>query len=523
LIAFGLSSVISSVVGLNGNESSLNCVSFFQSFGLIWMVGMFRLFVLSLVFLGVSAALATPTFKSCEIEGPGSEVMCCDLDGGGLYDLVLLDGLNLSIFFQNSTQGFDRKPQQQFQLDGRPSLVWPARLGKKSESLLVMTSDGVTEFDFIDQTNQPARQEIIRQKTIIPEMMDETNAMYFPLSANTGGDWPLLLVPVADGGLQVWQHRDTWRQAQFIGNAMDASVTPSIENPGYDQSFTLSVSIGDVNHDGKDDLMLMRHTGGNEIYTLYLQDTNGLFNLAPALIYTNTDDWHTLLAWMDINRDGRLDLIKSTTSDEPSFVPGLSSGRVMVAVYLADQRGRIPAIPTQVFRKTDWSGNLPMVDVDGDGFMDLVLGDIPIDSREGARNMITAARFNLNLRFHFFRPGAGFSSDTDYQRTVPIYFGHALGWNPGDRLYSDQLLSLSGDFNGDGKKDLLVRDQSDKISVYFFNSRETGFSPGADLEFPYPEQMDWWQIKDLNGDGISDLIVKVKSQDLFRIFISQGK
>jgi hypothetical protein len=35
--------------------------------------------------------------------------------------------------------------------------------------------------------------------------------------------------------------------------------------------------------------------------------------------------------------------------------------------------------------------------------------------------------------------------------------------------------------------------------------------------------MDWWQIKDLNGDGISDLIVKLKDRDLFRVFISQGK
>jgi hypothetical protein len=480
-------------------------------------------FALGIAFFGVSTAFATPTFKSCEMEGPGSDIICCDLKGDGLNDLALLDGIHLSIFFQNSTQGFDRKPQQQFQLDGRPSLVWPARLGKKTESLLMMTSDGVTEFDFTNQTSPPARQEIIRQKTIVPEVMDETNAMYFPLSANTGGDWPLLLVPVADGGLQVWQHRDTWRQAQFIRNAMDASVTPSVENPGYDQSFRLSVSIGDVNHDGRDDLMVMRHADGDEIYSLYLQDTNGLFTLDPALIYTNTDDWHTTLAWMDINRDGRLDLIKSTASDEPSFVPGLPSGKVLVAVYLADQRGRIPAEPTQVFRKRDWSGNLPMVDVDGDGFMDLVLGDIPIDSRDGARNMITAAKFNLSLRVHFFRPDAGFSSDTDYQRTVPVYFGHALGWSLGDRLYSDQLVSLNGDFNGDGKKDLLVRDESDKISVYFFNSRETGFSPRADLEFPCPGQIDWWQVRDLNGDGLSDLIVKIKGQDLYRVFISQGK
>jgi hypothetical protein len=105
-------------------------------------------FVVGIALLGVSTAFATPTFKSCEIEGSGSDLICCDLNGDGLDDLVLVDGVDLSIYFQNSTQGFERKPQQHFQLDGRPSLVWPGRLGKKGESLLMMTSDGVTEFDF---------------------------------------------------------------------------------------------------------------------------------------------------------------------------------------------------------------------------------------------------------------------------------------------------------------------------------------------------------------------------------------
>lgn len=486
-------------------------------------LGILSVRLLGIALLGISTVLAAPTFKSCQIEGMGSDILCCDLNGDGLDDLALLNGRDLSLFFQNSTQGFEREPQQRFQLDGRPSLVWPARLGKKSESILMMTSDGVTEFDFTNETSPPARREIIRQETIVPEAMDETNAMYFPLSANTGGEWPLLLVPVAGGSLEVWRHQDVWRQAQIITNVMDTSVTPSIQNPGYDQSFRLSLSIGDVNHDGRDDLMMMRHAGGNEIYSLYLQNTGGLFSLDPALIYTNTDDWRTTLAWMDINRDGRPDLIKSTISDEPSFVPGIQSGKVLVAVYMADQYGRIAATPTQVFRKSDWSGYLPTVDVNGDGYMDLVLGGIPIDSRDGVRNMITAKKFKLNLRLYCFRPGSGFLADPDYQRTVPVYFGRDLGWNADNRLYFDTLISLNGDFNGDGKKDLLVRDDSDTISVYFFNSRETGFSARADLEFPCPEETDWWQIRDLNGDGISDLIVKLKGQDVFRIFISQGK
>jgi hypothetical protein len=246
-------------------------------------------------------------------------------------------------------------------------------MGRKAESLLAMTCDGVTEFNFTNQTGPPSRQQIIRQPTVIPSVLDEAPLLSLPLSAETGTDWPLILVPVT-GGLQVWQHGDAgWRLAQFIEHAVDARIQPSMTNPGYTRSFGLSLCLSDVNGDGRDDLMVMRTLPDrSQVYTLYLQDARGLFNLEPALVYTNRDDWRTTLAWYDINHDGRLDVIKSTISDEPSFVPGLQSGKVIVAAYLADEHGRIPASPQQVFRKSDWSAFLPMVDVDGDGYLDLV-------------------------------------------------------------------------------------------------------------------------------------------------------
>jgi hypothetical protein len=35
--------------------------------------------------------------------------------------------------------------------------------------------------------------------------------------------------------------------------------------------------------------------------------------------------------------------------------------------------------------------------------------------------------------------------------------------------------------------------------------------------------MDWWEINDLNGDGVSDLIIKSEKRNAFWIFISQSK
>src|SRR5258706_4291387 len=132
------------------------------------------------------SAFSKPTFNSSLIEGKGSEIILCDLDGDHLKDAVLVDGLNLSIFYQDSKQGFTRAPQQQYRLDDHPSVVYPARLGRDAESLLVMTSEGVTELYFTNRTAPPTRQQIIKQQTILPEALDDPQVMNFPLAAATG-------------------------------------------------------------------------------------------------------------------------------------------------------------------------------------------------------------------------------------------------------------------------------------------------------------------------------------------------
>ena len=114
--------------------------------------------------------------------------MICDLDGDGLKDLVLMDDLNLSIFYQDPKRGFTREPQQTYRLEPRPCLVWAARLGGPAESLLVMTSDGVTELCFTNRTGPPAIRQIIRQPTVVPAAAESTNAIFVPLSVETGGD-----------------------------------------------------------------------------------------------------------------------------------------------------------------------------------------------------------------------------------------------------------------------------------------------------------------------------------------------
>jgi hypothetical protein len=476
--------------------------------------------VLLIIFLmACSSARAKPKFIASEVGGRGSELMICDLDGDGLKDLVLMDDTNLSIFYQDPKLGFTREPQQTLRLEPRPCLVWTAKLGGPAGSLLVMTSDGVSEFNFTNRTGPPAIRQIIKQPTIVPEAMDATdgmNTIYFPLSVKTGGGWPLLLVPAADG-LQVWEHHDGWHQAQVISNAIEASLHLSVTDSGYTRSLGFDLSVGDVNGDGRDDLMVRRSNGWTNTYRLYLQQTNGRFPLEPAFTCADKVEPFSWLCWTDLNRDGKVDLIKGVWLNEPSFIPAVPSGKVLVSTYIADERGRIPAEPQQVFRKYDWMSVVPVVDVDGDGYPDLVLGYSHIEDKEDLRKMITSKKLAYNLGFYFHRPGAGFPKEADCQRNVVIHLDRDRAEMPeGLHQLFGRYVKVGGDFNGDGKTDLLVRDHSDDISVYFFISREKGFSPEPDLRFSCPEPVDEWQVADLNDDG-----VKLAKQKGYRIFISQ--
>ncbi len=480
--------------------------------------------VLCLASLASGFAAAKPRFNASEIAGPCAELLFYDLDGDRLKDAVLVDGLNLTVFYQDAKHGFSREAQQKYRLDDKPSAVWASRLGGAAESLLVMTSEGVAELCLTNPSAPPAFRQIIRQRTVIPNALDEPMVMHFPLSANTGGDWPLVLVPTEDT-LQVWQHRKDWTQVQSIPRALDTHLWPSLSNPGYTRSFGLSLGLGDLNGDGRDDLIFLRNEVlGLQTYVVYLQTTNGSFATEPTLTHEAKFDWRDWHCWTDINRDGKVDLLKSTWLEEPWFLPGTWSSKVVAGVFLADGQGHLPAQPQQVLRKNDWLAAIPVEDLDGDGFPDLVMGSSPFDSREGMRKMITAKEVDYTLRFFFFRAGSGYSAEADCRRDLVIHLNRrSLEVSFTRRNYFENFVKFTGDFDGDGKRELLVKDEGNRISVYRFISRQVGFSQHADVAFKCSDPVGSLEVTDLNGDGISDLVVQFADQSAFKVFISESK
>ncbi len=479
-----------------------------------------------------SAADARPKFRPSVIEAPGSQLLACDLDGDRLKDLVLLDGPKISVFYQNPGRGFPPQPQLRYSIEDKPALVWAARLGPGPESLLLMTSDGVTALLLTNRNGPPARRQIIQRRTLVPQATSEAASqqsardpqgiIVCSMSARTAAEWPLLLVPV-DGGLEVWRHRQDWERGQTLSGALETHNWPQTQPVGYTRSSRFSISASDVDGDGREDLMTRVNAApGTQLFTLYRQTPEVQFGPEPVMTCRNDVGRGAWLCWIDLNGDGRIDLIKSAQSADSWFFPGTRTGKVMAGLHFADERGHVPAEPQQMFRKDDSMAALPVLDVDGDGYPDLVLGSAPFDSREGLRKMITTRQIEVNLGFHFCRPGTGFGKEPDCRARVLIKLDeHAVFLSQSLQEYFERCVNCGGDFNGDGRKDLLARDQSGQASVHFFISREKGFSRKEDLTFACPEAIHWLQPEDLNGDGVSDLIIKTQKRNVCRVFTSQ--
>jgi len=476
-------------------------------------------FALAFALFGPTAHSAV-RFTESEIrtDAEPEEIQFTDLNGDGRADLLAIEKTNLVIAFQ-APSGTFLTNQLRYPI-AKPSLVWPTKFGTSGPaSVLLMTADGVIELLFTNR--MPQARDLIKQPTLLPAEVDKPSLRFFCFT-DLNQNHPFLVLPM-NTGLQIWQlNGENWTNTQTLERGFTTDFIPAPRIPGYSLSLDLDLAIADVNGDGRDDLMFRRdELRDRESYALYLQTATGQFELQPTLSQTNKHALEVWRCWRDLNKDGKPDLVQGTWLNEPWFVPGFRSGKVLVGIYLADTQGQLPRSPSFSFRKNDWAPAVPLIDLDGDGFPDLILGYGLFDSRDGLRRMIMTKQVDFKLKFYFWRPGVGYPKEADCQRDLLVRVDRSmleLGWQRGD---FERFVNLSGDFNGDGKRDLVIRDRSDQVSVYFFQSREKGFSAEPSLTFHCADPIQSIQVQDLNGDGISDLILRVQKRDTLKTFISE--
>jgi hypothetical protein len=225
---------------------------------------------------------------------------------------------------------------------------------------------------------------------------------------------------------------------------------------------------------------------------------------------------------VDVNGDGRQDLVlwRLVGDLEP---------RTDVLVFLRDVNGRLPEQPTQVLHCRGfplWVGDnpkagparrrvSPVCDLAGDGKCELVLLTLKTTllSVSGVLDLFLSGSVNWGLTIRTFTHGA-FSGSPE--ATIPL-----TTMVPVDQATPEEVFHvlIEGDFNGDGRPDILVKRSSTQWDIVF-SSADGWFAPKPSLSFEVPVE-GHLDIRDLNGDGVSDLVVQPWDEPKLCIFLSQ--
>jgi hypothetical protein len=221
-----------------------------------------------------------------------------------------------------------------------------------------------------------------------------------------------------------------------------------------------AVTVGDFNGDGKLDVATADGGPGPNTVSVLLGNGNGTFQ---APVQYNTGANPTGIAVADFNGDGKLDLVTADNGPGPNNV----------SVLLGNGDGTFQA--PQNYSAGGGALNVTVADVNGDGHPDLITANGGF-----ANNSVSVVLNNGDGTF-----------------AAPFLF--AADQNP--------VAVAVGDFNGDGKVDLMVANHnSNDISLLYGEGNGVFVAPRA-FDVSGGPGAGAVVAGDFNGDGWTDLVV----------------
>ncbi len=244
-----------------------------------------------------------------------------------------------------------------------------------------------------------------------------------------------------------------------------------------------SVAIGDLNADGKPDLVVSVDCSDSSCFNgsvaVLLGNGDGTFKTAVSYLSGGFQTF--AVAITDVNGDGKPDVI----AVNDCFVSGcaFSTASGSVGVLLGNGDGTFQAATT--YSSGGYGGTSAVVmDVNGDGKADLVVGnDCTLSDNCSSSNVAVL----LSNGDGTFQPPVSYDSGATFATSV-----------------------AAGDVNGDGKPDLMVINDcvdtncDGSVSVLLGNGN--GTFPAAVSYGPGGSVTNALAVGDLNGDGNPDIV-----------------
>jgi hypothetical protein len=197
-----------------------------------------------------------------------------------------------------------------------------------------------------------------------PDWISEERGATLALAwGDLDGDGDLDLVTGSNSALDSRSHDQGIHVYENLGGRLGTSPAYSLAS-----DHLYSLALGDVDGDGDLDLAVGSDGGSNK---LYLTQAG---RLAPVPAWSSADaDQKSLVVWGDVNADGDLDLAVANSTAYASGAPS--------RIYL-NQRGMLARTAAWSSARLERTTSLAWGDADGDGRLDLALGNSSASSEE---------------------------------------------------------------------------------------------------------------------------------------------
>lgn len=431
-------------------------------------------------------------------------VTMADVSGDGKKDILLQNGHDIRFFVQQPS-GFAAKPDHVVRLPGN-AFLWT--LGKMADDgrpgLVAMTSGGVLVYPPIGAASKDPTEVLI-----LPQMFEGESTkppQYTDFLPDLNDDGRSDIVVFGKGRMSIFLRRDgrfTLHQKIQIPMESDLAMPVGPNRAIEDVLYVPMLSFGDVNGDGRKDI------GYFHAYRLtnIVQDDQGRFRTSEK----GTTDFsegkkrrrHYINVELppqvkDLNGDGALDIV---TVDP-------RKGRIKV--YYAKKGGVAYDAPDEILNLNGWSAGCFLKDINGDGRLDLVATEVNKMGVVDGLKTFLSKKVSVHLVFFPMGSNGRLATEAVQRITFSIPYVVQLTLEEGtiDLVFRP---NLDGDFNGDGYRDVLIKLDDDALDLYegtkegamsADRSRQIAISPpaGVDRSDPF--------IDDLNGDGVSDILLR---------------
>jgi hypothetical protein len=326
----------------------------------------------------------------------------------------------------------------------------------------------------------------------------------------------------------------------FTTNGLDRTFkTPKCADPAADSN--ISTPVSDFDGDGKSDILLRDAvTGQTSIWMM-----NGVTVTSTALTSLNAGPYTPASGWQaqgigDFDGDGKYDVLWRDYATGELAVWAMN-GATVVTSYMASM------IPGAYTATTGWQVH-GVGDFNGDGKSDILwrhasAGQTAIWFMDGA-TVTSAANTSATATAGWQVQGVGdFNGDGKADilwrnagtgKTSIWFMDGATKIGAGYTnvqagLYSSTMgwqIQGVGDFNGDGRSDILWRNaETGKTAIWFMNGSVKASSGYTSIQPGLYTPATGWQIQgvgDFNGDGMSDVLLQYAGTGQTYIWLMNG-